>query len=182
MLALALSCILIPLGMLARSSARPPWGDRIAWVGLITMGLFSSLFVFTVLRDALLLILWLASGGPGIGLDRAAAGLGGGWRHWRWRPPSWASSTRAGSRAWSRWTCPSPACRPTDGFTIVQISDIHIGPTIKQRYVQAIVDAVNRESPDLVAITGDVVDGSVEQLAAQASPLASCARLMACIW
>ena len=58
-----------------------------------------------------------------------------------------------------------------DGFTIVQISDIHIGPTIKQRYVQAIVDAVNQESPDLVAITGDVVDGSVEQLAAQASPL-----------
>ena len=58
-----------------------------------------------------------------------------------------------------------------DGFTIVQISDIHVGPTIKQRYVQAIVDAVNQESPDLVAITGDVVDGSVEQLAAQASPL-----------
>ena len=58
-----------------------------------------------------------------------------------------------------------------DGFTIVQISDIHIGPTIKQRCVQAIVDAVSQESPDLVAITGDVVDGSVEQLAAQASPL-----------
>ena len=33
------------------------------------------------------------------------------------------------------------------------------------------MDAVNQESPDLVAITGDVVDGSVEQLAAQASPL-----------
>ena len=31
-----------------------------------------------------------------------------------------------------------------DGFTIVQISDIHVGPTIKRRYVDAIVDAVNR--------------------------------------
>ena len=59
-----------------------------------------------------------------------------------------------------------------DGFTIVQISDIHIGPTIKQRCVaEAIVDAVNQESPDLVAITGDVVDGGVGLLAAQASPL-----------
>src|SRR3546814_6393579 len=31
-----------------------------------------------------------------------------------------------------------------DGFTIVQISDVHVGPTIKKQYVQAIVDAVNR--------------------------------------
>ncbi|MCY1517711.1 Calcineurin-like phosphoesterase [compost metagenome] len=58
-----------------------------------------------------------------------------------------------------------------DGFTIVQISDIHVGPTIKKRYVQAIVDAVNEQLPDMIAITGDVVDGSVEHLAAQASPL-----------
>ena len=39
-LLLILSCILIPLGMLGRSSVHPPWGDRIAWVGLIAMGLF----------------------------------------------------------------------------------------------------------------------------------------------
>ncbi|MDF3940858.1 metallophosphoesterase, partial [Achromobacter denitrificans] len=58
-LVLALSCILIPLGMLGRSSVHPPWGDRIAWVGLFAMGLFSSLFVLTVLRDALLLAAWL---------------------------------------------------------------------------------------------------------------------------
>ena len=49
-----------PAGHAGRSRRGHPWGDRIAWVGLITMGLFSSLFVFTVLRDALLLILWLA--------------------------------------------------------------------------------------------------------------------------
>ena len=74
------------------------------------------------------------------------------------------------ARAWS--DVPIAGLPPDlDGFTIVQISDIHIGPTIKQRYVQAIVDAVNQESPDLVAITGDVVGGSIEQLAAQASPL-----------
>lgn len=59
-LLLILSCVLIPLGMLGRSSVHPPWGDRIAWVGLIAMGLFSSLFVLTVLRDAALLVTWLA--------------------------------------------------------------------------------------------------------------------------
>ncbi|MGE8672630.1 MAG: metallophosphoesterase, partial [Achromobacter kerstersii] len=60
-LALLLSCILIPLGMLARSSVNPPWGDRIAWVGLIAMGLFSSFFVLTVVRDVVLLLTWLAN-------------------------------------------------------------------------------------------------------------------------
>ena len=172
-LALALSCILIPLGMLARSSARPPWGDRIAWVGLITMGLFSSLFVFTVLRDALLLILWLAS----------LAGLELGWTALRQASAWWVATLAlaativgfVNARRLARVVTvdvPIAGLPPDlDGFTIVQISDIHIGPTIKQRYVQAIVDAVNQESPDLVAITGDVVDGSVEQLAAQASPL-----------
>ncbi|MGE8476313.1 MAG: metallophosphoesterase, partial [Paraburkholderia hospita] len=58
-----------------------------------------------------------------------------------------------------------------DGFTIVQISDIHVGPTIKRGYVDAIVDAVNRLEPDLIAVTGDVVDGSVEHLADHTRPL-----------
>ena len=48
-----------------------------------------------------------------------------------------------------------------EGFTIAQISDIHVGPTIKRNFVEAIVDRVNRLSADMVAITGDVVDGSV---------------------
>ncbi|HSV34877.1 MAG TPA: metallophosphoesterase, partial [Ramlibacter sp.] len=60
---------------------------------------------------------------------------------------------------------------PLAGFTIVQISDIHVGPTIRHRYVEGIVEAVNRLQPDLVAITGDLVDGSVAELAAQVAPL-----------
>ena len=59
-----------------------------------------------------------------------------------------------------------------DGFTIAQISDVHVGPTIKRPYVEAIVDAVNRLDVDLVAITGDLVDGSVRDLAAHVAPLA----------
>ena len=57
------------------------------------------------------------------------------------------------------------------GFSIVQLSDIHVGATIKRNYVQAIVDRVNSLEADLVAITGDVVDGEVPTLAAHTAPL-----------
>ncbi|MEN4920416.1 metallophosphoesterase [Achromobacter spanius] len=173
-LALVLSCVLIPLGMLARSSIHPPWGDRIAWIGLLAMGLFSSLFVLTVLRDALLLATWLANLAIHAELPWATLRCASAW--------TVAGLSLAGSlaglynaRRLARVVdvdVPIAGLpRDLDGFTIVQISDIHVGPTIKKRYVQAIVDAVNAQLPDMVAITGDVVDGSVEQLAAQASPL-----------
>jgi len=59
-----------------------------------------------------------------------------------------------------------------DGFRIAQISDIHVGPTIKRPYVEAVVEAVNKLDADLVAITGDLVDGSVPDLAEHVAPLA----------
>jgi predicted MPP superfamily phosphohydrolase len=59
-----------------------------------------------------------------------------------------------------------------EGFTIAQITDIHVGPTIKGDFVQRIVERVNRLAPDMVAITGDLVDGTVAELAAHTAPLA----------
>jgi predicted MPP superfamily phosphohydrolase len=59
-----------------------------------------------------------------------------------------------------------------EGFTIAQISDIHVGATIKRNFVAAIVDRVNLLQADMVAITGDVVDGSVPDLAHHTEPLA----------
>jgi uncharacterized protein len=61
---------------------------------------------------------------------------------------------------------------PLLGFTIAQISDLHIGPTIKRNFVESIVERVNRLGADMVAITGDVVDGSVRDLAPHTEPLA----------
>jgi len=58
------------------------------------------------------------------------------------------------------------------GFTIAQITDIHVGPTIKGDFVQRIVERVNGLDADLVAITGDLVDGSVRELAPHTAPLA----------
>jgi hypothetical protein len=59
-----------------------------------------------------------------------------------------------------------------EGFTIAQISDIHVGPTIKRPFVEKIVDRVNRLGADMVAITGDIVDGTVRELSHHTEPLA----------
>lgn len=50
------------------------------------------------------------------------------------------------------------------GLTIIQISDLHVGPTIRRDVVEALVDRVNALKPDLVVLTGDLVDGSVAAL------------------
>jgi len=63
-----------------------------------------------------------------------------------------------------------------DGFRIVQISDLHVGPNIGRRYVQRVVDLSRSLNPDLIVLTGDIVDGPVPQLAADVAPLAELAR------
>lgn len=62
--------------------------------------------------------------------------------------------------------------RALEGFRIVQISDVHVGPTIGRDYLAPIVEAINALEPDLVAITGDLVDGSVPFLTDAIAPLA----------
>jgi predicted MPP superfamily phosphohydrolase len=62
--------------------------------------------------------------------------------------------------------------RALDGFTIVQLSDLHTGMTIDRAFVQRVVDHANRLSPDLIALTGDLVDGKVEDLRDDVAPLA----------
>ncbi|MDP9128493.1 MAG: metallophosphoesterase [Pseudomonadota bacterium] len=59
------------------------------------------------------------------------------------------------------------------GVKIVQISDLHVGPTIRENYVQKVVDTANSLTPDLVALTGDFADGAVEDVGHHMAPLAS---------
>jgi len=58
-----------------------------------------------------------------------------------------------------------------EGYRIVQITDVHMGPTIGREFLQSVVEKVNALKPDLVAITGDLVDGTLAQLAEQVAPL-----------
>ena len=58
-----------------------------------------------------------------------------------------------------------------EGFRIAQLSDVHIGPTLRRTFLQDVVRRVNDLKPDLIAITGDLVDGKVEQLNQHVQPL-----------
>ncbi len=58
------------------------------------------------------------------------------------------------------------------GLRIAQITDVHIGPTIRGDFARRITQEVNALSADIVAVTGDMVDGSVEQLREHTAPFA----------
>jgi hypothetical protein len=166
---LALSTVLMPLGLVGSRVAKQPWADRLSWVGLLLMGLFSTLFVLTALRDVLLLAAWGVDL-PLTSLRTLSAEI----------TPLLALFVSALGFLNARRT---PAVVRIDvpiaglpaalhGFTLAQISDIHVGPTIKHGFLQRIVATVNTLGADVVAITGDLVDGKVAELAAHVAPLA----------
>lgn len=59
-----------------------------------------------------------------------------------------------------------------DGFTIVQLTDVHVGGTIRKEFIEELVARTMELAPDLIALTGDFVDGSVEELAPHVAPFA----------
>ena len=58
-----------------------------------------------------------------------------------------------------------------DGLRIVQISDLHVGSNIGRRYVERVVELSRSLNPDIVVLTGDIVDGTVAKLAQDVAPL-----------
>ncbi|MFE0643387.1 metallophosphoesterase [Streptomyces sp. NPDC058877] len=62
--------------------------------------------------------------------------------------------------------------RAAHGYRIAVVSDIHLGPVLGRAHTQRIVDAINATQPDLIAVVGDLVDGTVENLGPAAEPLA----------
>jgi predicted MPP superfamily phosphohydrolase len=61
--------------------------------------------------------------------------------------------------------------KASSGFSIVQVTDLHISPDTKVGRVRRLVDRVNALAPDLIALTGDLVDGSPEVLREAIQPL-----------
>jgi uncharacterized protein len=62
--------------------------------------------------------------------------------------------------------------RALDGFSIVQLTDLHVGTTIDRHFVRRVVERSNAERPDLIALTGDLVEGWVDDVRDEAAPLA----------
>ena len=160
---LVASALVMPLGLgRRRRSSHGPRPLRTVlqtWAGLLFMGLFSSLLVLTLLRDASLLVLWAM----GLVLSSVAV-------------PAWAATSAQAVpllalavTVWGFWNArrtaavvrvdvPVAGLAPAlHGFTLAQISDIHVGPTIRRAYLQRIVQRVNALGADVVAVTGDLV-------------------------
>src|SRR5258707_789423 len=164
---LAVCFWLLPKGFRIRDD-RGAWAVMLPW---LTMGFFSYLLVLTIFRDVTLIASalalssqahesWIRISAIGVMALTAAITLIGFFMARRTAPVVKVDVPLA------------DLPKELEGFTIAQISDIHIGQTIKRNFVAAIVDRVNRLQADMIAITGDVVDGSVPDLAHHTEPLA----------
>ncbi len=56
-------------------------------------------------------------------------------------------------------------------LTVVQLSDVHVGNVIRRSFVERLVERVNDQKPDLILITGDLVDASPESTAPHLEPM-----------
>lgn len=140
--------------------------------GYICMGWINFVLVLTLGRDVLLLATaWLApladihafllSSGPTWVMIGSFAALAAG-----------ALAALRGPHL-RRVDIPVEGLDPAlEGVRIVQITDLHVGPTIRAAYVRRVVRMANELAPDIVALTGDLIDGSVARLARRIAPLA----------
>ncbi len=164
-------CVVIPLSVRSQAIRNPAVKDLLAWAGVLSMGFFSSLFVFTLLRDLVLLgAHWLLSAQQAASWVAPSA---------RWTLALTVFVTAAGLGVARRRPHIVHVDIPVTGlpealhgFSIAQISDVHVGSTIKRGFVEKIVALVNGLKTDLIAVTGDLVDGSVQQLSRHTAPLA----------
>ncbi len=173
--ALVASALLIPSGLVARFFARAAVADRLSWTGLTLMGFMSFLFVGTAARD----VIWL---GLGIfGALPADAGVQAGLLALSGAVLVPAGVMASGVGYYFARRVPPVLEVPValhgldprlDGFTFVQISDVHVGPTIKRPQIERLVTEINELHADAVVITGDLVDGSVHALSDDVAPLA----------
>jgi hypothetical protein len=168
---LIICCIIIPVAVRSRPIRNPRLADLLTWVGLLSMGFFSSLFVLTLLRDLALLgarLFLSAQQAATLAAPSALCTLA-----------LTVFITLAGLVIARRQPkvvdveiLVADLPKGLHGFSIAQISDVHVGPTIKHQFVGAIVARVNELKADLIAVTGDLVDGSVQELSRHTAPLA----------
>ncbi len=154
--------VLAPFVALYAARAERLFGKQVLEAaGFTLVGLSSLLIVFVLAGDVLHLRAWVGAGMFSAGVLAGAVlvlVLGS----WRARRP-----------AVVRVDVPI-AGLPVDleGFRIVQLSDLHVGPTLKRDFVERVVETANGLAPDLIALTGDVGDGFPIALREELAPLA----------
>ena len=153
-----------------RSLPRLAWlTDLLAWIAYLSMGFLTLCSTLLLLRDMGTLILGLVhpiDAGLDARIDLATFILAlvvTGYGFYQ------ARRTPAVRRVEIPIENLPPALR---GLRIAQISDLHVGPTIKAPFVERVADRVRELQPDLIVFTGDLADGTVERLAPHTAALA----------
>jgi predicted MPP superfamily phosphohydrolase len=170
--------VAMPLTLILLRRLPPALSAAMAWPVFLWMGLVFLAFLMVLLGDVLRgLILLGARVGGGEGLDPArrlflTRALGGGAGLAAGVVGAYAVHRARGRLEVATVEVPLRRLPPAaSGTTIVQITDLHVGGTISRAFVEHVVREANALSPDIVAITGDLVDGSVEDLRDAVAPL-----------
>jgi uncharacterized protein len=58
-----------------------------------------------------------------------------------------------------------------DGLSIAQVSDLHVGPHTSRRFLDRVVSTIRGLAPDVIAVTGDLVDDRAEDVDSYASTI-----------
>lgn len=169
--ALAVLALLPMLPILTRGGGTPLHRDLAHWVGYVTLALFTMLLVLVAFTDLLRLGFELARSAvatfPSFNVVLTSfAALGGA------TFLTVVGAAQAHCPATRRVKVPIEGLPDDlDGYRIVQWSDVHLGPTIRRRFMQALVDRTNALAPDAVAITGDFVDAAFDGVRPQLEPV-----------
>jgi uncharacterized protein len=163
----------MPLSMMLGRFLPRSVQSPIAWVVFTWMGLMFFLLIATGVSDAVRSVVSLVTGAPDAErrrtLARILAGAVG-----LFGTLTAAYATRTALAPWKVRTVhvKVKGLAPTmEGTVIVQLTDVHVGPTIGRDFIASMVREVNALSPDVIAITGDLVDGSVSSLGHHVAPL-----------
>ena len=167
-----------------------PLIDRFAWIAFITLGLFSSVLALLLIRDLPLGMMRLAQKLRAFIKRKTYRGtpvestLNPDRRNFLLRSTNYgilgAAVVMSGYGLYESRRRPilknvdlsiPKLPKAFNGFRIVQFSDLHVGPTIKKTFVEAVVADIQSLQPDLIVFTGDLVDGSVAWLQDDVAPL-----------
>lgn len=172
----ALALLVLAGFALARSSNRA-WAGVVTNLAFVWLGLFFFLFMSLLASDLARLVWWVGSRLAGPPVDdperrqffaRAIALAAGGTAL---AAGAFGAKQALGEVAIKEVRIALPKLARS-AFRLVQISDVHIGPTLRRGWLAGIVARINALEPDAIVITGDLVDGSVADLADQVAPLA----------
>lgn len=167
------------------------WLDVLSWIGYLSFGFLTLLFAVMIAKDLILVLTWGAQKSYHMVRGIFASGNSAAEVIDPGRRRMLANSINLGIVGFTgaltgygvfqalrdpaivRLTVPIKNLpEEFDGFTIVQFTDVHVSSTIKRPFMQRVMEMVEELRPDLVALTGDLVDGSVPQLEHDVAPLA----------